>query len=382
MQAFTGADIFDGTIRRRDHALLVQGGKIARIVGVQDIPQPSRITALDGGLISAGFVDVQVNGGGGVQFNECPSVETLRRIAVAHLQFGTTSLLPTLITDSLEVMAKACEAARQATLQKIPGIIGLHLEGPHLSVARKGAHEAKFIHPMSDQDCETLTHLAHHLPNLLLTVAPENTRNSQIRQLSAAGAVVSLGHSDTDYHSARAAAEAGASSVTHLFNAMSPFQGRAPGMVGAALNLPGLSAGLIADGIHVSVPAIQTALAAKRGPGRIYLVTDAMATLGSDLQEFQLGGRRILRQKGRLTLADGTLAGADLDMISAVRFMVQQVGVTPEQALCMASLYPAQLLGKSQQIGQLVPGANADFIHLGDDLHIRNVWQNGQLLSR
>jgi len=380
-QAFRGADIFDGSQWHKASALLLNTGVIDGIVAENNIPKDYDVVDLDGGILSAGFVDLQVNGGGGVQLNTARSIDDICKICDAHAKFGTTYLLPTLITDTAETTTTIGRIATQAVVENLAGMIGLHLEGPHLSVPRKGAHDAGLIRPMTDHDCADLVLLAQNMPSLLLTVAPENVTDLQIKTLTDAGAIISLGHSDADYQRVQSAVKAGATNVTHLFNAMSQFSGRAPGLVGAALNLPQLSAGLIADGIHVGAASIQIALAAKRGPGKIHLVTDAMATIGTDLTEIKLGSRRILRRNSRLTLGDGTLAGADLDMISAVRFMMQQVGIDLQEALRMASLYPARLLGRSREFGQLVKGARAGIVHFDKDISVKNVWRDGIKLA-
>ncbi len=373
--AYIGADIFDGTTRHKNCALLVENG---HVVGIKPEREAAgEVHQLAGGLLTAGFVDVQVNGGGGVMLNSAPTLETIKTIRDAHLPFGTTSLLPTLITDTPARTALAREVAVAAIA--IEGVIGLHLEGPHLSVARKGAHDPTLIRPMTAEDLSDLCTLAAKLPSLLVTVAPESTTPAQIAALRAAGAVVSLGHTDADFATARAA---GATCVTHLFNAMSQLGNRAPGVVGAALESGEMFAGLIADGIHVNPETIKIALRAKQGPGRVFLVTDAMATIGTDLTELHLGERVIYRKNGRLTLEDGTLAGADLDMISAVRFMVNRIGVPVEEALRMASLYPAQLLGRAAEIGQLASGNRADFIHLDAELDIQDIWRGGRPVMR
>ena len=373
--AYIGADIFDGTTRHKNCALVVENGHIAGIEPENEVT--CEAIQLAGGLLTAGFVDVQVNGGGGVMLNSAPTLKTIKTIRDAHLPFGTTSLLPTLITDTPARTALARAAAVEA--MSVEGIIGLHLEGPHLSVARKGAHDPSLIRPMTAEDLSELCALAATLPSLLVTVAPESTTPAQIAALQAAGAVVSLGHTDADFATARAA---GATCVTHLFNAMSQLENRAPGVVGAALDSGKMFAGLIADGIHVNPETIKIALRAKKGPGRVFLVTDAMATIGTDLTELHLGGRVIYRKNGRLTLEDGTLAGADLDMISAVRFMVKSIGLPVEEALRMASLYPAQLLGRAAEIGQLTRGSRADFLHLDAGLNIQGVWRGGKAALR
>ncbi len=376
--AYTGADIFDGTTRHSDAALLVRDGQIA---GIGDVPTGATIHALSGGLIAPGFVDLQVNGGGGVMFNDDQSVATLKTIAQAHASLGTTALLPTLITDTPARLAAAIDAVEQAIDLGVAGIIGMHVEGPHLSVARKGAHDPDLIRPMQDADLALLLNAATRLPHLMVTVAPENVTPAQIKTLTGAGVIISLGHTDAPYVMCKAAADAGASCATHLFNAMSQFTGREPGLVGAALESGALSAGLIADGIHVSAASIRVALNAKQGPGAVFLVTDAMATAGSDITEFSLNGRTIYRRDGRLTLSDGTLAGADLDMPTALRFMVDVVGVPVDEALGMATTVPAHVIGAAP-FGRLTTGGPASFVHLDAALELQNVWQNGEVLRR
>lgn len=377
MIAYTGADIFDGKIRHSGAALLVENGMIT---GIGDAPKAAQIHALNGGVIAPGFVDLQVNGGGGILFNDDQSVATLRRMSQAHARGGTTAFLPTLITDTPARVAAAIEATVQAIDQGVAGIIGLHIEGPHLSVARKGAHDAALIRPMQDADLNLLLDAVNRLPHLMVTVASESVSPAQIKTLTDAGLVISLGHTDANYKDCHAASKAGASCVTHLFNAMSQLAGRAPGLVGTALETGTLHAGLIADGIHVSAASIRIALQAKQGPAAVFLVTDAMATAGSDITEFELNGRTIYRRYGRLTLADGTLAGADLDMPTALRFMVNAVGVSADTALEMATSAPAEVI-KSTSIGGLNIGAAADFVHLNAELELQAVWQSGKILS-
>lgn len=375
--AYTGADIFDGMIRHLGAALLVKDEKV---VGIGKVPATAQVHALNGGVIAPGFVDLQVNGGGGILFNDAQSVATLRRMSQAHARGGTTAFFPTLITDTPARVAAAIEATVQAIDQGVTGIIGLHIEGPHLSVARKGAHDAALIRPMQDADLNLLLEAAKRLPHLMVTAAPESVSPAQIKTLTDAGVVISLGHTDANYEDCRAASEAGASCVTHLFNAMSQLAGRAPGLVGTALETGTLHAGLIADGIHVSAASIRIALQAKQGPAAVFLVSDAMATAGSDITEFELNGRTIYRRDGRLTLQDGTLAGADLDMPTALRFMVNAVGVSADAALEMATSAPAEVI-KSTSIGHLDIGAAADFVHLNADLELQAVWQSGKNLS-
>ena len=375
--ALTGARIFDGDDWHDGAALVVRDGLVEAILPAGALASDLRIVETGGGMLAPGFVDLQVNGGGGVMLNDHPEVASLETICRAHAPFGTTALLVTLITDTPAITAAAVAAGEAATLRKLPGFLGLHLEGPHLSIARKGAHDPALIRPMLDADQAKLIAARQKLPVLLTTIAPESVEPARVSALTRAGVVVSLGHSDTGYATASTFAEAGASMVTHLFNAMSQIGNREPGLAGAAIDIGSLSAGLIADGIHVDPATIKIALRAKQGPAKIVLVTDAMAPIGTDMTSFTLNGRTIYRRDGSLRLADGTLAGADLDMISAVRFIHLVVGVELSEALRMASLYPAQAIGQSHRLGRFANGTAADIVALSDDLDIRGVWIGG-----
>ncbi|MCJ8052350.1 N-acetylglucosamine-6-phosphate deacetylase [Shinella curvata] len=377
LTAITGARIFDGDLWHDDSALMIEDGKVAAIAGQRDVPTDARTVPMDGLSLVPGFIDLQVNGGGGVLLNEQPDLEGIRTICAAHARFGTTGLLPTLITDNVEVTTRTIAAGLAAEAAKVPGFLGLHLEGPHLSVARKGAHDPALIRPMEQADLDRTIAARKGLTALLMTLAPENATNAQITALHAAGVTVSLGHSDCGYKTAAGAVEAGARMMTHLFNAMSPLGHREPGMVGAALDLGHINAGLIADGFHVDPASIRVALRAKRGPGRIFLVTDAMSTIGTDMTNFFLNGREIFREGGRLTLADGTLAGADIDMASCIRYMRDHVGIDLEEALRMASLYPADAIGMTGRKGRLTNGHDADFAVIDDDVNVVSTWIAG-----
>lgn len=375
--AISGARIFDGYDWHEDAALLIEFGQVAGIAPAADLPANAERVTLSGGAIVPGFVDLQVNGGGGVLFNNDTSLEAIRTICAAHAQFGTTALLPTLITDTAAVNVAAIAAGLSAVEARVPGFLGLHLEGPHLALARKGTHDPALIRPMDDADLSRLKDAAQRLPNLLCTVAAETVTTAQITALSEAGAVVSIGHSDAGYDITMAAFAAGASMVTHLFNAMSQMGNREPGVVGAALDRPEAFAGLIADGIHVHPASIAAALRAKQGPGKIFLVTDAMSQTGTDLQTLTLNGRTITRSNGALRLADGTLAGADLDMIDAVNFMADEIGLDFDEAVRMASLYPAEAMGLTATHGSLLRGTHASFVHLSDERQVRATWIDG-----
>ncbi|KKB81100.1 N-acetylglucosamine-6-phosphate deacetylase [Devosia soli] len=375
--AVFGARIFDSQAWHDDAALLIEFGEVAGIVRQSDIPAHATRVDLEGGMIVPGFIDLQVNGGGGVLFNNDPSLHTIRTICSAHAQFGTTALLPTLITDTVAVNIAAIAAGVAASTAQVPGFIGLHLEGPHLSLARKGTHDAALIRPMDESDLDRLIEAAANLPNLLCTVAAETVSPEQIARLSEAGAIVSIGHSDANYSDVSEAFAAGATMATHLFNAMSQIGNREPGVVGAVLDHPHVYAGLIADGIHVHPASIGVALRAKRGDGRVFLVTDAMSQTGTDIQTLTLNGRLITRADGALRLADGTLAGADLDMIDAVNFMVDVMELSIDESVRMASLYPAEAMGLSDTYGHLHSGARASFVHLSEDRAVQATWIDG-----
>ena len=376
--AITGARIFDGDAWHEGKVLVIDAGKITGIVAPDAAPAEAEIVDAAGQIVVPGFIDLQVNGGGGVLLNERPDVDGIAAIAAAHAKFGTTALLPTLITDTREIRTAAIRAGREARARGVPGFIGLHLEGPHLSIARKGVHDPALIRPMDEADLDEILACKGEFDALMITVAPESTTPEQVSALADAGFIVSLGHTDADCATANRYFGAGARTVTHLFNAMSPLGHREPGVVGAALDNPDVHAGLIADGFHVDPVAMGIALRAKNGPGRIFLVTDAMSTIGTDDTGFLLNGRQIYRKGGRLTLADGTLAGADIDMLSSVRFVHERLGLPFEEAVRMATVYAADAVGLGDRKGHIRPGYDADFVLLTGALEMGSTWIGGQ----
>ena len=377
-KSFVGATIFDGFNRHLNSALIIMNGKVVEIIPEEKVDPSTDQIVLAGGLLTPGFVDLQVNGGGGVLFNDNPSLENLKTICEAHAKLGTTSIMPTLISDSPEVHKRAISVIIDALYYPIKGLVGLHLEGPHLAVARKGAHEERFIRPMKELDCLELESLANKVRNLMLTIAPEAVSPQQITRLSNAGAVISLGHTDCTFNQAADAVDAGATCATHLFNAMSPFGSREPGLVGAVLNSGKLFSGIIADGFHVNKISINLALQAKKAPGALFLVSDSMSTVGSEQTHFFLNDRLITRSQGKLILEDGALAGADISLSDAVRYMVNEVGILQDDAIRMASLIPAKVLGMESEIGCLMPDTQADFLWMKNDLEIEKVWVGGK----
>ena len=318
-------------------------------------------TDLDGGWIMPGFVDTQVNGGGGVLFNDAPTVEGIAAIGAAHRRFGTTAFLPTLISDTPDAIARALDAMDAAIVAGVPGVVGAHIEGPVLSPARKGIHDPARLRPLDDALLELL--VRPRRGRVMVTLAPERVSAARIHALVQAGVVVSLGHSDATLAEAKAGFAAGITGVTHLFNAMSPLLHRAPGVVGAALDDQEVYCGLIVDGVHVDNAALRVALRA-RPLDRFMLVTDAMPSVGADLTEFRLDGRPIRVQDGRCVGADGTLAGCHLDMATAVRRTIIDLGITPARAAAMAATNPAAFLGLDATHGSLTVGRRADWVRL------------------
>lgn len=377
--AIAGARIFDGERFHDRSALVYENGKVEAIVPEEALGEAHQVERLKGGVLAPGFIDAQVNGGGGVMLNDAPTPQTMFTIADGHRKHGTTSLLPTLITDTMPVRDRAIEAAVEA-VKADKGVAGLHLEGPHLAPARKGAHLAELMRPVDDADIALYSRTAKQIGTLLVTLAAEQVTPEQVRRLSDAGVIVSIGHSDTTAEEAYLRFDAGARSVTHLFNAMSQIGHRAPGLAGAALDHPDIWCGIIPDGHHVDPMALRLALRAKRGDAHLFFVTDAMALVGSNKETFEINGRTVKRVAGgicsKLVLPDGTIAGSDLDMASAIRFAVAELELTLAEALRMASLYPARYL-RLEDRGRFRPGMRMDAVHLDDGLFAKATWRSG-----
>ena len=374
MAALVGARIFDGERFLDDHAVIVEGARIVGIAPHAERPRGGGEVDLGGGVLAPGFIDVQVNGGGGALMNDAPGADTVARIAKSHRKYGTVGMTPTLVTDAPEKMRTAIAAVREAR-RRFRAVLGVHLEGPFLDAARKGAHEANYIRPIEPSDIEMIADA--DCGAVVLTVAPNRVPADAIRALAARGVLVSLGHSDATYEEARAGLAAGARAFTHLFNAMSPFQGRTPGMVGAALDSREAFVGVIADGCHVHPASLRIAFAAKPHD-RIMLITDAMPPAAGGPDSFLLQGRRVARVDGCLRLADGTIAGSVITMDEAVRFCVGTVGVTLAEALTMASRAPAAFLRRDRDLGRIAPGYLASLVHLDDELRVRETWVEGE----
>ncbi|HVZ15417.1 MAG TPA: N-acetylglucosamine-6-phosphate deacetylase [Bauldia sp.] len=372
--ALSGARVFDGTRLLHGHTVIIDGGRIAAVVPDRDVPDGVTRRAVTG-LLAPGFVDWQVNGGGGVLFNDETTVEGIAAIGAAHRRFGTVAFLPTLITDTRDKMHAALTATTAAISVRQPGVVGVHLEGPFLNPERKGVHDPRFMRAIDEDDFAVIT--GAKAGRIVMTVAPEKMPPGSIARLVRAGITLSAGHTAASYDAIRAARSSGLTGFTHLFNGMPPLTGREPGPVGAALDDPEAWCGIIADMHHVSAVSLRVAFAA-RGWQRTTLVTDAMPTVGSAKTKFMLLGRTVHKREGTLMTEDGsTLAGSDLDMATAVRNSVTRLGLPLEAALHMASRAPAEFLGLGAELGRIVPGFRASLVLLDDQLAVTETWIDG-----
>jgi N-acetylglucosamine-6-phosphate deacetylase len=372
-QAIAADHVFDGAIVHRNAAVVIDGTQIAGIVPRTELPSAMAVRAFDGAWLAPGFIDIQVNGGGDVLFNDCPTPEGIAAIAAAHRRFGTTGLLPTLISDTPEKM-RAALAAVDATLARQPGVLGIHLEGPFLSPEKPGVHAPRVLRTPTREDAALLT--ASRQGVTLVTLAPERVPGGFIAALVGAGVRVSLGHSMATYAQTHAAMAEGLTGFTHLFNAMRPLASRDPGPIPAALESPNAWFGMIVDGVHVDPAVLRLAL---RGLARPILVTDAMPPVGGKRPTFTLYGEEMMVHDGRCTRRDGTLAGACLDMATAVGNAVRLLGVSLEDALRMASTHPAGFIGLGDVLGRLAPGYRADVVAFDPTtMHILDTWVAGQ----
>jgi N-acetylglucosamine-6-phosphate deacetylase len=360
---------------REDLAVLIEDGRIVDLLPPTD-PRVCKASQRDlhGAMLLPGFIDVQVNGGGGVLFNEAPTVETLRTMGAAHRRFGTTGFMPTLISDDVGVMRAALAAVDQALGEGVPGVLGIHLEGPYLAPARKGVHDPKYFHEPGRDELALLC--APHRGVRMLTLAPERMPLGTLRALAEAGLLICAGHTAADYETTHAALAAGVRGFTHLFNAMTPLGSREPGVVGAALEDANSWCGLIVDGHHVHPATLRVAIAAKPR-GKMLLVTDAMPPVGADHPDFVLNGETITAKDGICQTAQGVLAGSALDMAAAVRNSVQMLGLPLDEAVRMASTYPADFLGLGKTHGRIAAGYAADLVVMGNDLQVRESWIGG-----
>jgi N-acetylglucosamine-6-phosphate deacetylase len=368
----TGAAILQDGDWLPGHGLLIEHGQIAAILQEGAAPRAVHVRVPDGSRIAPGLIDIQVNGGGGLLFNDRPDAGTARFMAASHRRLGTTAILPTLITDTPGMFHRALADAACG-----PGVIGLHLEGPFLSPARPGVHRQDYIRAPLEDDVRRLEALAGRLGGpVLLTLAPETVPDPVLRRLAEAGILLSAGHTAAPFARVSAAIGAGLTGFTHLYNAMPPPAARDPGPVAAALLHPQTWCGVIADGVHVD-PAMLRLLRAARGLSRIILVSDSMPPAGTDIAGFDLQGQRIFRRRGRLETADGTLAGADLCLMDAVRQAARIWDITLAEALMLATANPADFLGVGTMRGRIAPGLAADLLLLDKDAAVLGTWLAG-----
>ena len=357
-------------------AVLIEAGRISDIVADSD-PRLRKMRRYDlgGALLLPGFIDSQVNGGGGVLFNDSPSVEAIAAIGRAHRSFGTTGFLPTLISDDLEVVGRAIAAVRSAIESRVPGVLGIHIEGPFLNVERKGVHDPAKLRELDRTAAGLLTSLG--AGKTLVTLAPEMTTPEIIAGLAASGVVVSAGHTNATYAQIVTALRHGLTGFTHLFNAMSPLTGREPGTVGAALEDASSWCGIIVDGLHTNPVVLRLALRCKPRE-RFMLVTDAMPSVGTNATSFDLQGRRILVSGTVCVDEDGRLAGSNIDMASCVRNAIHMLDVPLPQAARMASQWPAEFLGLGGELGRIAPGLRANLVAADDELKVLETWIDGR----
>lgn len=372
--ALVGARIFAGEAWYDQHALVMSDGRIETLLVAEALPDDMLVEELDGGVLLPGFVDTQVNGGGGVLFNDKPTVDGITSIVEAHRNFGTTAMLPTLISDDLEIIANAIAAVDDAIEAGVPGIVGIHIEGPFLNPGKHGIHDAGKFRSLDADTVALLSSLKYG--KTLVTLAPELAPEGAIAALVKNGVVVAAGHTLATYDDMQRAIGEGLAGVTHLFNAMTQMDSRAPGVVGASMDSD-LICGIIADGHHVHPASLRAAYRAK-GNKELMLVTDAMPTVGSDLTKFTVGGTEVMASGGTLRSNDGTLAGSDLDMSRALRNCVELMHADIGSASQMASRTPAEFIGIGDAYGRISEGYRADLVHLDDTLNVKDVWIAGE----
>ncbi len=374
VQALVGASIVLPDRVAEGQALIVSGNDIVGLVAADALPMGCQVRDLAGGWLLPGFIDTQVNGGGDVLFNDRPDVDGISAIAAAHRRYGTTGMLPTLISDYPDIVDAAIAAGEAALAQVIPGILGVHIEGPHLNAVKKGIHDDRRFAPIDPMVIDRLSVPARG--RRIVTLAPELAPEGAVRRLSDAGILVCAGHSLADYDQTRAALGEGLAGFTHLFNAMTQFLSRDPGMVGAALEDRTSHFGLIVDGLHVHPAALRVALLAHGIDGAM-LVTDAMPPVGGTRDRFTLMDREIAVIDGTCRGPDGTLAGSALTMEQSLRNAMDLLGCDIVTASRMASGNPATFLRLDRQTGRIAPGLRADLVHLDGDRRVRATWISG-----
>ncbi len=375
-QIISGARIFDGEKLLSDYAVILKDSLIEALIPQEQVDSSLAHHRLDGGILAPGFIDLQVNGGGGLLFNNAPHNETLTAIANGHRSKGVCALLPTLISDTRGVLDAGIKAVKAAMADTNSGVLGLHIEGPFFNPQRRGVHNEQTIRPLSNEDVDWLC--SHSDIPLMLTLAPEQTKPGQIKTLTETGIIVCAGHTDATSIQIENALAEGLQGFTHLFNAMRPMDSREPGVVGAALADNTSYCGIIVDGHHVHPSSVLVAHKAKAA-GRLYLVSDAMATVGSNEKSFELYGETIKEQDGCLLNSEGRLAGSAIGLIDAVKTAHLHVGLSLEESLRMASLYPAEFMKIAQHYGRIKQGHSANLVHFTKDFEVTATWLKGEI---
>ena len=372
-KALLGSQIFCGERFYDHHALLIDGNSIIEIVDEKNIPNAFNKIELDQGIIAPGFIDLQVNGGGGILFNNRPTKESLNTIINAHQFFGTTSIMPTVISDSVKVLTKCTRAVTQE-IKKNSALLGIHMEGPIFSLKYRGVHQKKYISKLSSEYLELFSNLKEF--PVILTLAPECISIKDLNHLASLGLKIMAGHTDASYDELEQAAKKNLNGFTHLFNAMSQMSAREPGAVGAALDFDNLYASIIVDLHHVHHSLIKLAYQ-KKPIGKLFFISDSMATINHGEPTFELYDEVVSEQNGRITNAEGKLAGSSITQIDAVKNAYQKCNIPLDHALAMASRYPAEFIGVDRYLGSLKPNYRADLVHFDSNFKVNNVWTSG-----
>ncbi len=373
MYALTNCTIYTTDAVLQDHAVLVDGDQIHSIVAAADLAADIEQVDLAGANLAPGFIDLQLNGCGGVMFNDEVSVKTLQIMQEANLKSGCTSYLPTLITSSDEDMQAALKVGREYMNATPNEVLGLHLEGPYLSLEKKGIHRAEYIRKPAQEMIDLICANADVVSKV--TLAPENTPLEVIKQLAQAGVVVSLGHTNATYEQAKAAIDAGATFATHLFNAMSPMTGREPGVLGAIYDSENVYTGIIVDGFHVAYPNVR--ISKKIKGDKLILVSDATAPAGANIDQFDFVGTTVYYKDGKCFGADGTLGGSAVTMIESIEQSVKFVGIELDEAIRMATLYPARAISADDKLGSIATGKIANLAVFNSDYKVTATVVNG-----
>ena len=377
-KALTGAKLFTGENFLENKALLIEDKYIAGIVGKANIPKNFEIQKLNGGILSPGFIDLQVNGGGGKLFNNSPDKESLNTIIEAHQYFGSTSIMPTVISDSLNILQKCTETISNE-ININHSLLGVHIEGPFFNAKYRGVHQKKYINTINASYLSLFEKL-DEFP-VMITLAPECISIKQLKYLKSLGFKILAGHTDASYDQLEEAIKYGLDGFTHLFNAMGQISAREPGVVGSAFDFDETSASIIVDLHHVHPSLIN--LSFKQKPkGKLFFVSDSMATINHGEPSFELYDEMVSESNGRIINSEGKLAGSSITQIDAIKNAYQKCNIPLESAIAMATLYPAQYLGVSHYIGQLKKGHRADLAHFDSSFKVRNVWLSGKKINR